>query len=573
LTPPYRIDITRDGPYEVSGDLPITPKRVVTSEADEPLTWARGDDLPHDSPTLLCRCGQSSNKPFCDNTHVGINFDGTETASKEPFFDRHKAYEGNGIKVHRVGAICAHASFCANRGTDWYQMLPDTADTNVRTEVIGMIEHCPSGALVYEIDGHVIEPDMRLAIAPVEDGPLWVTGGVAIVRSDGTRLETRNRVALCRCGHSKNKPLCDGTHFEIGFRAGDGAQHQAEEVPLRVRRPAPVPGAALKVVMGVSPHTTEEAYAVMAMMATATSAEVTLVHAGKADETSTIQVLAAARNRAEDAGLSRKSVTVALRTERPSSALPLAAEEGGADLLVVGRGGDRLARRARQVLNHAPCDVLVVAPRGEDRPERYQRILVATDGSATADRASLRGYDFARALDAAVDLVYVGHPSTGELIVRDTVSLCGSGVRTEVHLLEGSPAKRILDTATDVGADLIVIGNKGLARTRVLPGESVPGAVLTGANVDVLLARTARQRESELEPGEGGVIERHGESLAAFVDDRGELHLMSARCPHQGCLVAWNPTDKTFDCPCHGSRFSPLGEVVDGPAAKRLRPI
>jgi Rieske Fe-S protein len=97
--------------------------------------------------------------------------------------------------------------------------------------------------------------------------------------------------------------------------------------------------------------------------------------------------------------------------------------------------------------------------------------------------------------------------------------------------------------------------------------------VLTGARVDVLLCRTARQRESELELGEGGVIERHGESLAAFVDDSGELHLMSALCPHFGCIVAWNPAEKTFDCPCHGSRFSPLGEVVNGPATKRLRPF
>jgi Rieske Fe-S protein len=96
--------------------------------------------------------------------------------------------------------------------------------------------------------------------------------------------------------------------------------------------------------------------------------------------------------------------------------------------------------------------------------------------------------------------------------------------------------------------------------------------VLTGARSDVLLCRTVHQRESELQPGEGGVIERQGEQVAAFVDDRGELHLMSARCPHLGCVVAWNPTERTFDCPCHGSRFGPLGDVVAGPAAKPLRP-
>lgn len=573
MTNSPEIMVTPNGPYEVAGDLSISPKRVVASERGEPLTWATGDELPHGSSTRLCRCGQSDNKPFCDDTHLTIDFDGTETASTEPFWDRHKTYEGNGIKVHRVGALCAHASFCANRTTDWYQMLSDSADTNTRTEVIGMIEHCPSGALVYEIDGSVIEPDLPSAISPVQDGPLWVTGGVRIAGTDGTPMETRNRVALCRCGHSNNKPFCDGTHFETGFRARDTAQHLPGEVPLSVRRPQADPSSHPKMVMGVSPSTTEEAFAVLSIVAGATSAEVTLVHAGKADEAATIQVLAKARDRATKAGIPRKRVTVALRTERPTSALPLASEEGDADLLILGRGGDRLVRLARQVLHHAPCDVLVVAPRGADRPGSYRRVVVSTDGSATADRAARRGYDFARALDATVHLVFVGHPATGELIVSDTISLCGGGVPTEVHLLEGSPARRILDLTEEIDADLVVIGNKGLARSRVLPGESVPGAVLTGARTDVLLCRTARQRESQLEPGEGGVIERHGEQLAAFVDDIGELHLMSALCPHLGCVVAWNPAEKTFDCPCHGSRFEPLGELREGPATKGLRPF
>jgi CDGSH-type Zn-finger protein len=54
-------------------------------------------------------------------------------------------------------------------------------------------------------------------IAIEENGPLHVTGGITIKRSDGQPFETRNRVLLCRCGNSKNKPLCDGTHKEIGF--------------------------------------------------------------------------------------------------------------------------------------------------------------------------------------------------------------------------------------------------------------------------------------------------------------------------------------------------------------------
>jgi Rieske Fe-S protein len=80
------------------------------------------------------------------------------------------------------------------------------------------------------------------------------------------------------------------------------------------------------------------------------------------------------------------------------------------------------------------------------------------------------------------------------------------------------------------------------------------------------------QVASELAPGEGGILERAGEKLAAYVDDGGDLHVMSARCTHMGCTVAWNPAARTFDCPCHGSRYGPTGQVVNGPAARPLPP-
>jgi CDGSH-type Zn-finger protein/nitrite reductase/ring-hydroxylating ferredoxin subunit len=570
---PPQVSITPDGPFEIEGDLPITPKRMVVSELGEPLTWATDDPLPHDSPTRLCRCGQSKTKPFCDDTHLTIDFDGTESATREHYWGRHKTYEGPGMNIHRVGDLCAHASFCANQITDWYQMLSSTDDTNVRTEVIGMVEHCPSGALVYEIVGEIIEPDLPSAVSPVENGPLWVTGNVTIVGSDGTALETRNRVELCRCGHSKNKPFCDGTHAEIGFLAIDGDAGLPSAVPAGTEPGETSAGPYRTVVLGVHPETSEVTYAVAAMVAKAASSELSVIYGGVAGETAGDQVLTQALRRAEWAGLSPEQLSAQARSESPATALTLVAQDNDAGLIIVGRGGDRPVRTAKQVMQRAPCDVLVVAPRDTDLGDHYRRILVATDGSATADRAARRGYDLAGALGASVDLVFVGHPATGELIVSDTISTWGTDVPTDVHLLVGNPAKGILQAAKEADADLIVVGNQGMARSRMLPGESVPGAVLTGARSDVLLCRTVRQRVSELEPGDGGVIEQHGEQFAAFVDDDGEIHLMSARCPHLGCVVAWNPADKKFDCPCHGSRFSPLGEVVEGPAVKGLRPL
>lgn len=92
-----------------------------------------------------------------------------------------------------------------------------------------MVDRCPSGTFVYELplDGEMteIEAEMPREVAAISEdsgtktaGPLWVSGGVPIVNPDGTLLETRNRVTLCRCGKSKNKPFCDGTHASVNFK-------------------------------------------------------------------------------------------------------------------------------------------------------------------------------------------------------------------------------------------------------------------------------------------------------------------------------------------------------------------
>lgn len=571
------IQVTKNGPYQVNADLPITPRRVVCSERGEPLTSITEPALPHDTPTWICRCGHSRNKPFCDGSHERVGFEGTETASHEPFSDREKTYEGPGLTVHRVGALCAHSSYCANEVTDWYQLLPGTEDTNVRAEVISMIEHCPSGALVMELGGEIVEPNLPRGISPVEDGPYWVQGRVTIHSADGMPYEVRNRVALCRCGRSENKPFCDGTHSRIGFTAPNprpaaatetesppGEEAAATETPRRV----PVYE---RIVLGVHDGTSAETYAVAAMVAGAASSEVAVVYSGSQDATAG-RILSEAAAKAETAGIPADRISKVLRLELPDAGLERAAVELDAGLLIVGRGGDRLARLPRRLSQGSPCDVLVVTGRGEERPSGYRRILIATDGSKTADRCARRGYDLARGFGATVELVFVGHPDTGELIISDTISVYGGDTPTESRILQGNPAEEILRAAEDSGADLVIIGNKGMTGARLTALQSVPDRVLAGARGDVLLCRTVHQRESEMEPGDGGVIERDGEQLAAYVDGDGELHLMSAKCTHLGCVVAWNPSESTFDCPCHGSRFGPTGEVIEGPAGKPLPP-
>ena len=218
-----KIVVQLNGPYIVYSGIPLVRKSQVISEYGEPLTWKKDETIKTKETYALCRCGQSNAKPFCDGTHARIDFDGTETAATDLMVDRQVIFKGNGIVVKRDYSLCMEAGFCRNRITDIDKMIPDTGDTQVRAQVIAMIERCPAGSFTYstEPNGENVEPDFPEAIAVTSEGPLagalWVTGDIPIERADGKPLETRNRVTLCRCGNSKNKPLCDGIHRELNI--------------------------------------------------------------------------------------------------------------------------------------------------------------------------------------------------------------------------------------------------------------------------------------------------------------------------------------------------------------------
>jgi len=211
------VTVRKDGPYVVSGSVPLRNKEPIVSEHGEPLTWRTRKVTDRGAAYTLCRCGQSSNKPYCDGTHTQIGFDGTETAATDTYQDRQDSYAGTGIEVLDDRSLCLHAGFCGNRVTNVWKMADKTDDTVVRAQVMAMIERCPSGALTYEVEGDSVEPDLPIEVSVVPNGPLWVSGGIPVERSDRELVEVRNRVALCRCGHSANKPLCDGSHKEAGF--------------------------------------------------------------------------------------------------------------------------------------------------------------------------------------------------------------------------------------------------------------------------------------------------------------------------------------------------------------------
>ena len=84
------------------------------------------------------------------------------------------------------------------------------------------------------------------------------------------------------------------------------------------------------------------------------------------------------------------------------------------------------------------------------------------------------------------------------------------------------------------------------------------------------LAKAEADSTDAVKLGEGMLVKVDGKKVAAYRDDTGKLSLLSPVCTHLRCIVKWNSVDKTWDCPCHGSRFKPTGEVFSGPAEESL---
>ena len=104
--------------------------------------------------------------------------------------------------------------------------------------------------------------------------------------------------------------------------------------------------------------------------------------------------------------------------------------------------------------------------------------------------------------------------------------------------------------------------------------DALPGAVREGAgNAWRLLADPRRKPGrgiGDLAPGDGAIVEEDGERLAAHRRADGSVVAVTPRCTHLGCEVRWNAAETSWDCPCHGSRFPPDGDVLHGPAVHRL---
>jgi CDGSH-type Zn-finger protein len=213
-----RVKVTKDGPYLVTGGVPLTDQIVCIDDHGEPHGWQEGRKHAAGESYALCRCGRSRQMPYCDGSHAGAQFDGTETAANIPYLEQAEELDGPDLKLTDAEEFCTAAGFCHRAGGTW-TLTRRSADPKAKQTAIEEACDCPSGRLVaWEKDGRVIEPEFEPSIGLVEDpqttkmGPIWVRGGIPVESCEGTTYEVRNRVTLCRCGRSWNKPLCDGSH-------------------------------------------------------------------------------------------------------------------------------------------------------------------------------------------------------------------------------------------------------------------------------------------------------------------------------------------------------------------------
>ena len=186
------------------------------------LKDAGGDSIDAKPVMALCRCGGSSNKPFCDGTHNKNGFADAKLTDRSA--DKRESYRAARIIIHDNRSLCAHAGRCTDglssvfkyKQEPWIDSAAGAVD-----EIIEVIRRCPSGALSFTLDGaDEKDPSCTPSISVTKNGPYAVTGGVQLLAQSWGEGASSERYTLCRCGASRNKPFCDGSHWGVGFKDG-----------------------------------------------------------------------------------------------------------------------------------------------------------------------------------------------------------------------------------------------------------------------------------------------------------------------------------------------------------------
>ena len=211
-----KIKVCKNGPYILSGSIPVNQQKTILDLEGVPEKTEVTKNICCDEEIALCRCGSSENKPFCDGTHRKNGFDGTENTknlTEDP--SDTEVFTGPSLNLQDTPRLCSGAGFCHRAGGVW-DLTKDSDNPKSKKIAIEECHCCPSGRLI------AIDPKTN---KPIEDqvdpsvgvdlfGPLNVSGEVKIESADGKIYPHRPRRALCRCGKSRNKPFCDGSHFD-----------------------------------------------------------------------------------------------------------------------------------------------------------------------------------------------------------------------------------------------------------------------------------------------------------------------------------------------------------------------
>lgn len=193
-----------------------TPYLVVNTK----LFDQEGNEIDVPEVYSLCRCGKSKTKPFCDGTHSKIAFVGNREKEDKRGT---KAYIGEKITIYDNRFLCQHKGACKLEGVFKSNDRPwiDPDGYEGINKIIEVIKLCPSGALTYSVDGVEVRSwNENQKIIVAKDGPYCIQGEVSLKDSllSSNILVSKEHYTLCRCGESKKKPFCDGTHHDIEFK-------------------------------------------------------------------------------------------------------------------------------------------------------------------------------------------------------------------------------------------------------------------------------------------------------------------------------------------------------------------
>lgn len=211
-----QIKVIKNGPFELSG---ITHFRTAGGHIKRLKANEEGI-------VVMCRCGQSFEKPYCDGSHIIFEFDDEKAPHRQA--DKVDVFVGEDITIYENKGVCSHRGICYEDLKAVFVMTgPDHIIPNggCVEDIIDICKRCPSGALSFSLPGgqRILKGEAspgEVRMAPRRygfDGPIEVLGGVGFVDDAGNTPESPDHYSLCRCGASYNKPFCSGQHWQAKF--------------------------------------------------------------------------------------------------------------------------------------------------------------------------------------------------------------------------------------------------------------------------------------------------------------------------------------------------------------------